>query len=100
MRLVDVLNGITSIGFDYKIKMVSHGSKSAGNHHRAEMLCISLDSLTESCNYDNIIFFLSKMVHAAISGLCFEHALETFIRLDFSNLEKSYSDEEIQEIID
>ncbi|NII28114.1 TIR domain-containing protein [Pseudoflavitalea sp. X16] len=95
--ILATLNNITGLGFEYKIKKVTHGTKRQGNQHKEELLSLTFTPLTEAVKYDNITLFLVKMFAAAYGGYCLNCAFNGFLRLDFSNLKKSFTKKELAE---
>jgi hypothetical protein len=95
--ILSTLNNVTGLGFEYKIKKVTHGTKRQGNQHKEDLLSLTFTPLTEAIKYDNITLFLVKMFTAAYGGYCLNCAFNGFLRLDFSNLKKSYTKKQLVE---
>lgn len=96
-EIIETLNNLCSLGFEYSIRKSTEGTKKLGNQRTIEMLHIRFENRLPSINLDNLTGILVLMYKGATDGMCTSCSTRTLIRLDFSKL-NTISEETIEEL--
>lgn len=98
-EIIDILNGLKNLGFEYKISKKKTGSAKLSNESFYESLSLKLISRLPDLNLTNLTPILAIMYSGAIWGACEECALKVLNRLDFSNLKHKVHPDELHFLI-
>lgn len=98
-EIIQILKGISSLGFEYKITKEIHGTKEDGNEQEIESLHLKIISLQPELEFGNLTIFMTLMCMGAIDGKCESCSVKTLKRLDFSDLKDKISDEDLTHIL-
>jgi hypothetical protein len=98
-EIMEILKGLSNLGFEYKITKSIHGCKEGGNEQEFETLSLNLISRQPKLEYDNLTIFLSLMYFGAMSGKCESCCIKTLTRLDFSDLNDKVDEDELEKIL-
>jgi hypothetical protein len=87
-ELINILNGLTNLGFEYKIVKSQEGCVSDGNLRDYELLSIKLESRNLALELENLTVIWALMYFGAVKGKCEECSMKTLQRLDFSDIKE------------
>lgn len=96
-EIIDILNNLCPLGFEYSIRKSTEGSKKSGNLRTIEMLHVKFENRNPKIPLDNLTGILVLMYDGATDGMCTTCSIKTLTRLDFSRL-NNISEETIEEL--
>jgi hypothetical protein len=98
-EVLEILNSITNLGFEYKIIKRDEGCVEEGNLKAYESLHVKLVSRMPGLVFENLTVVLVLMYMGAMRGKCEDCCLKTLNRLDFSDLKDEPNNMELDEIL-
>lgn len=94
-EILEILNSLSNLGFEYKILKSIEGSEQEGDIREYELLKLKLISRMGGLRLDNLTIILTIMYFGAMSGKCENCCLKTLSRLDFSDLKDKLKEDEL-----
>lgn len=98
-EILEILKGLTNLGFEYKVLKSEEGCEDEGNTHEYEKLSVKLISRMPGLALDNLTIVLALMYFGAMNGKCESCCLKALNRLDFSDLKDKPEEEELEAIL-
>lgn len=95
-EIVDILNSLSNIGYEYKIIKSYHGSKREGNRQKYDLLKVAFSSRRVDRDISDLTPVLALMFIGITRSYCESCSIKAIKRLDFSNLQEKATEEELE----
>ena len=93
-EILEILEDLESLGFQYKITESDSECEILGNKKNNEMLSISLMSKFPELKLENLTIVFTIMYFAVLKARCIECSKKAFNRLDFTDLEDDLEEDD------
>lgn len=95
-KIIETLDDLSSLGFQYKVKEFPSDCEVLGQIKNSEMLSLSLFSTFPELKLENLTIVFSLMYFAVLKSRCIKCSKKAFIRLDFTDIEDNLEDDDIE----